>query len=162
MSQSPRARVDPGQTGQRDDAARASASARLPMFPEIGPRVPLLELVDVRGGPIMAQGRGAPLDLRLMVAACILTPHAARASLGAALGLAPGPSPDPRKTHNSRRARVLPGGGRGADMLVFVNRKKALQKATAEAPAPQVSPSAIERVKPMVPRDESVYELTDP
>ena len=45
-----------------------------------------------------------------------------------------------------------------ADMLVFVNRKKALQKATAEAPAPQVSPSAIERVKPMVPRDESVYD----
>ena len=53
------------------------------MFPETGPRVPLLELADVRGGPIMAQGRGAPLDLRLMVAACILTPHAARASLGA-------------------------------------------------------------------------------
>ena len=44
-----RARVDPGQTGQRDDAARASA--RLPMFPETGPRVPLLELADVRGGP---------------------------------------------------------------------------------------------------------------
>ena len=72
--------------------ARDSPCSRKP-----GPRVPLLELVDVRGGPIMAQGRGAPLDLRLMVAACILTPHAARASLGAALGLAPGPSPDPEK-----------------------------------------------------------------
>ena len=47
-----RARVGPGQTGQRDDAARASASARLPMFPETGPRVPLLELADVRGGPV--------------------------------------------------------------------------------------------------------------
>ena len=28
-----------------------------PMFPETGPRVPLLELADVRGGPIMATGR---------------------------------------------------------------------------------------------------------
>ena len=27
------------------------------MFPETGPRVPLLELADVRGGPIMATGR---------------------------------------------------------------------------------------------------------
>ena len=75
-----RARVDPGQTGQRDDAARASASARLPMFPETGPRVPLLELADVRGGPIMARGRGAPLDLRIFVGAVLWTPHHARAS----------------------------------------------------------------------------------
>ena len=77
-----RARVDPGQTGQRDDAARASASARLPMFPETGPRVSLLELADVRGGPIMARGRGAPLDLRIFVGAVLWTPHHARATRG--------------------------------------------------------------------------------
>ena len=35
--------------------------AQLPMFPHVeGPRVPLLELADIRGGPIMAKGRGAP------------------------------------------------------------------------------------------------------
>ena len=45
------------------------------------------------------------------------------------------------------------------DMLVFLNRKKVLQEATAEAPGPQkISSSAIERVKPMVPRGESVYD----
>ena len=53
---------------------------QLPLFdtPEL-PRVPILELADVRGGPIMAQGRGAPLDLRLFVGACIMIPYAARA-----------------------------------------------------------------------------------
>ena len=35
--------------------------------PRKAPRVPLLELADVRGGPIMARGRGAPLDLRIFV-----------------------------------------------------------------------------------------------
>ena len=55
--------------------------AQLPMFPRVeGPRVPLLELADIRGGPIMAKGRGAPLDLRLFIAACLLTPRDARAS----------------------------------------------------------------------------------
>ena len=55
--------------------------AQLPMFPHVeGPRVPLLELADIRGGPIMAKGRGAPLDLRLFIAACVLTPIDARAS----------------------------------------------------------------------------------
>ncbi len=58
------------------------ADAQLPLLPGTdGPRVSLLELADVRGGPIMARGRGAPLDLRLLVAACIMTPHDSRKSL---------------------------------------------------------------------------------
>ena len=57
--------------------------AQLPLLPAPeGPRVPLLELSDWRGVPTMARGRGAPLDLRLAVGACILTPHAARAARG--------------------------------------------------------------------------------
>ena len=53
--------------------------AQLPLFePGDGPRVPILELADIRGGPVMARGRGAPLDLRLFVAACVLTPYVAR------------------------------------------------------------------------------------
>ena len=61
----------------RDDLAEA----QLPLLPgSVGPRVPLLDLVDFRGGPIMARGRGAPLDLRLLVAACIMSPHDARKS----------------------------------------------------------------------------------
>ena len=64
--------------------------AQLPMFPAPeGPRVPLLELADYRGGPIMARGRGAPLDLRLFVGACLLTEHefrAARARLAVTVG----------------------------------------------------------------------------
>ena len=56
---------------------------QLPLLPAPeGPRVPILELSDWRGVPTMAKGRGAPLDLRLAVAACILTPHAARAARG--------------------------------------------------------------------------------
>lgn len=53
--------------------------AQLPLLeaPD-GPRVPLLELADCRGGPIMTKGRGAPLDLRLFVGACLWTPHRAR------------------------------------------------------------------------------------
>ena len=54
--------------------------SQLPLFDkaEDGPRVAMLELADARGGPIMARGRGAPLDLRLFVAACIMTPLSAR------------------------------------------------------------------------------------
>lgn len=56
-------------------------SAQLPLLPAPdGPRVPLLELADVRGGPVMARGRGAPLDLRLFVGACLWTPHHARSA----------------------------------------------------------------------------------
>ena len=60
-----------------------SLPAQLPLLPTTeGPRVPLLELSDWRGVPTMARGRGAPLDLRLAVGACILTPHVARAARG--------------------------------------------------------------------------------
>ena len=60
----------------RDDLAET----QLPLFDRAkeGPRVAMLELADARGGPVMARGRGAPLDLRLFVAACIMTPLAAR------------------------------------------------------------------------------------
>ena len=55
--------------------------AQLPLLPGTdGPRVPLLELVDIRGGPVMARGRGAPLDLRLLVAAAVMSPHDTRKS----------------------------------------------------------------------------------
>ena len=61
---------------------RDDLDAQLPLLPGTdGPRVSLLDLADVRGGPIMARGRGAPLDLRLLVAACIMTPHNSRKSL---------------------------------------------------------------------------------
>ena len=46
-----------------------------------GPVVPLLDMADMRGGPIMARGRGAPLDLRLLVGACLSTPHDVRVKL---------------------------------------------------------------------------------
>ena len=60
---------------------RSDPGGQLPLLPAPeGPRVPLLELADVRGGPIMARGRGAPLDLRLFVGAVLWTPHHARAS----------------------------------------------------------------------------------
>ena len=41
----------------------------LPLFPAVAPakRVPLLDLVDAAGLPVMARGRGAPLPLRLFV-----------------------------------------------------------------------------------------------
>ena len=62
---------------------RKSLPAQLPLLPAAeGPRVALLELSDWRGVPTMARGRGAPLDLRLAVGACILTPHVARAARG--------------------------------------------------------------------------------
>ncbi|MDE2806553.1 MAG: hypothetical protein OXN18_15530 [Gemmatimonadota bacterium] len=56
------------------------AETQLPLFDlgQEGPRVAMLELADARGGPVMARGRGAPLDLRLFVAACVMTPKAAR------------------------------------------------------------------------------------
>lgn len=48
---------------------------QLPLIPApTGPRVPLLELVDVAGVPVMARGRGAPLDLRLCVAVATAVP----------------------------------------------------------------------------------------
>ena len=60
---------------------RKSLPAQLPLLPTPeGPRVPILELSDWRGVPTMARGRGAPLDLRLAVGACVLTPHGARAA----------------------------------------------------------------------------------
>lgn len=62
---------------------RKSLPAQLPLLPRPeGPRVPILEVSDWRGVPTMARGRGAPLDLRLAVGACVLTPHAARATRG--------------------------------------------------------------------------------
>ena len=62
---------------------RADPGGQLPLLPAPeGPRVPLLELADVRGGPIMARGRGAPLDLRIFVGAVLWTPHHARATRG--------------------------------------------------------------------------------
>ena len=57
--------------------------AQLPLLPTPeGPRVPLLELSDYRGVPTMARGRGAPLDLRLAVASCVMTPMALRSTQG--------------------------------------------------------------------------------
>ena len=80
--------------------------AQLPLLPAPGgPRVSLLELSDWRGVPTMARGRGAPLDLRLAVAACILTPHAARATRGR-LNQPESPAlAAPANTSNPRRAR---------------------------------------------------------
>ncbi len=57
--------------------------AQLPLLPAPeGPRVPVLELSDSRGVPTMARGRGAPLDLRLAIASCIMTPIALRKTEG--------------------------------------------------------------------------------
>ena len=56
-----------------------SLPVQLPLLPATkGPRVPLLELADRQGIPTMARGRGAPLDLRLAVASCLLTPLSSR------------------------------------------------------------------------------------
>ena len=44
--------------------------------------MPILELSDWRGVPTMARGRGGPLDLRLAVGACVLTPHVVRSARG--------------------------------------------------------------------------------
>ena len=58
---------------------RGRVAGQLPMLPDTeGPRVPLLDLIDYRGGPVMAKGRGAPLDLRLFVGACIMAPFETR------------------------------------------------------------------------------------
>ena len=52
---------------------------QLPLIPAPeGPRVPILELADAAGVPTMARGRGAPLELRIVVFATVLTPHADR------------------------------------------------------------------------------------
>ena len=62
---------------------RKPLPAQLPLLPRPeGPRVPVLDISDHRGIPTMARGRGAPLDLRLAVGACVLTPHVARAARG--------------------------------------------------------------------------------
>ena len=53
--------------GLVDDRPR---SAELALFPDLEPprhRVPLLEIVDRSGVPIRSQGRGAPLEARLLV-----------------------------------------------------------------------------------------------
>ena len=65
----------------RDDL---SVGGQLPVFATGtgGPRVPILELADRRGGPIRTRGRGAPLDLRLFVGGCALVPHLARSARG--------------------------------------------------------------------------------
>ena len=61
------------------DATGEPMDGQLPLLPSgDAPMVPILELVDQRGGPIMARGRGAPLDLRLFVGACLWTPHNVR------------------------------------------------------------------------------------
>lgn len=55
------------------------ADAQLPLLPAPdGPRVALLELVDVSGVPTMARGRGAPLALRLAVAVALGVPQTNR------------------------------------------------------------------------------------
>ena len=68
---------------RQGDGREDMPDPQLPLFATGGGhRVALLELSDWRGVPTMSRGRGAPLDLRLAVSACILTPHAARAARG--------------------------------------------------------------------------------
>ena len=45
----------------------------LPLFPEVatGKQVPILDLVDAAGLPVMVRGRGAPLSMRLFVRALV-------------------------------------------------------------------------------------------
>lgn len=53
----------------------------LPLFPDIdkdGPRVALLEMADRSGVVTMAQGRGAPIPLRLAVGLLLATPYERR------------------------------------------------------------------------------------
>ena len=55
----------------------------LPLLPDARPdphRVPLLELADASGVQSMARGRGAPLDLRLVVEAVLSVPYEHRAT----------------------------------------------------------------------------------
>ncbi|MCE2399236.1 MAG: hypothetical protein J4F34_09470, partial [Gemmatimonadetes bacterium] len=60
---------------------REPMDGQLPLLPgPDGPRVLLLEVSDVRGGPIMAKGRGAPLDQRLFVRSALWTPHSSRSA----------------------------------------------------------------------------------
>ena len=51
------------------DADSAEATAELPLFPEAPKRkqVPLLDLCDAAGLPVLAKGQGAPLLMRLIV-----------------------------------------------------------------------------------------------
>ena len=54
-----------------------------------GPRAPLLELTDLRGGPVVSRGPGAPLDLGLFVGALLMLPmdvRGARSRLVATAG----------------------------------------------------------------------------
>ena len=48
---------------------RRIGAPELPLFPEVAPakRVPILDLVDMAGLPVMVRGRGAPLPMRLFV-----------------------------------------------------------------------------------------------
>ena len=78
-SQSPRLRLHPV-GGLPELGCRSEGRSDDPYLDRAGQR--LLELSDWRGIPTMARGRGAPLDLRLAVAACLLMPHASRASRG--------------------------------------------------------------------------------
>ena len=82
------------------DPGDSTPDPQLPLIPSgPGPRVPLLEVADMRGGPIMARGCGAPLDLRLLVAACVMMPHGARGTrlAGDSSGVVEGSQlPDPR------------------------------------------------------------------
>ena len=50
---------------------RSVEAPELPLWPDVAPakRVPLLDLVDAAGLPVMTEGRGAPLPLRLFVRA---------------------------------------------------------------------------------------------
>ena len=50
---------------------RRIEAPELPLFPEVSPakRVPILDLVDMAGVPVMSRGRGAPLPMRLFVRA---------------------------------------------------------------------------------------------
>ena len=59
---------------------RRIEAPELPLFPKVAPekRVPILDLVDLAGVPVMARGRGAPLPMRLFVRALASVPPAAR------------------------------------------------------------------------------------
>ena len=51
------------------DGRRVGPQPDLPLWPDVAPRkrVPLLDLVDAAGVPVMANGKGVPLQLRLIV-----------------------------------------------------------------------------------------------
>ena len=53
--------------------------AQLPLIPAPpGPTVPMLDVANLSGVPPISQGRGAPLPMRLLVAAAKAVPHRAR------------------------------------------------------------------------------------